>query len=334
MKTVVWTAYGSPEVLQPRDVDKPVPKADEVLIRVHATTVTAGDCEMRGMTNPIWYRLPLKAYVGATRPKRITNLGMELAGEVEAVGGGVTRFKPGDEVFAAAGIDSVGTYAEYKCFPEDPAEGAIANKPATMSYEEAAAVPVGGLEALHYMRAASIQPGETVLINGAGGTIGCFAVQLAKHFGAELTAVDSGDKLSLLQSLGADHVIDYTLQDPLAAGKAYSVIFDVVGKLPYAWAVRSLEHAGRYLIANPRPSTMIRGRWTSMVSRKAVIQGGSHARTEDLEFLRNLIEQGKLQTVIDRTYPLEQITEAHRYVETGRKKGNVIITVWRQEENT
>ena len=242
MRAIVWTAYGSPDVLQLQEIPKPIPKDNDVLIRIHATTVTAGDCEMRRMGNPIWFRLPMQAYIGVNRPKRITILGMELAGEVVSTGKAVTRFSQGDQVLAATGITAVGTYAEYVCLHENPDDGAIANKPASLSYEEAAAVPVGGLEALHYMRAAAIQAGETVLINGAGGTIGCFAVQLAKQFGADVTAVDSSDKLDLLRALGADHVIDYTLQDPLGKAKAYTAIFDVVGKLPYA-AVSSLKGA-------------------------------------------------------------------------------------------
>jgi len=323
----VWTAYGSPDVLHLKDVEKPAPKDDEILIRINATTVTAGDCELRRMGNPVWIRLALRAYIGVRRPRRATILGMELAGEVEEVGKDVTRFRQGDRVFAATGIVRMGTCAEYICLPEDFQDGAVATMPTDASYEEAAAVPVGGLEALHFIRKAAIHRDETVLINGAGGTIGCFAVQLAKHFEAHVTAVDSTDKLPMLRSIGADRVVDYTHQNPLSENRTYDVIFDIVGKLPFSRAVRSLNRGGRYLVANPSPSTMLRGSWTSMISSKTVFARPASAGTENLIFLRELIEEGKLRTVIDRTFPLEQTAEAHRYVESGRKVGNVVITV-------
>jgi len=324
MKAVVWTKYGPPDVLQLKEVEKPAPKDDEVLIRIYATTATAGDCEQRSLKLPFWLKLPVRAYVGFTRPKRITILGMELAGEIEAVGKDVKRFKKGDKVFAATGFVHMGTYAEYICLPED---GAMALKPVTMSYEEAAAVPVGGLEALCFLRRGKVQSGQKVLINGAGGTIGPFAVQLAKYFGAEVTAVDSTEKLDMLRSIGADHVIDYTNEDFTQNGEAYDVIFDVVGKSSFSRSVRALKKNGRYLLANPGLSQMFRGRWTSKTSSKKVIWGAADEKTEDLIFLKELVEAGKLKAVIDRCYPLEQAVEAHRYVETGRKKGNVVITV-------
>ncbi len=332
VKAVVWTAYGSPDVLELREIPKPVPKDDEILVRVRATTVTAGDCEMRRMGNPTWIRFALRAYIGIRRPTRRTILGMEFAGEVEEVGKDVTRFQPGDHVFAATGIVGMGTCAEYVCLREDSKDGAIAEKPANMAYEEAAAVPVGGLEALHFMRAATVRDDEKVLINGAAGTIGCFAVQLAKHFGAHVTAVDGTDKLPMLRAIGADDVIDYTREDVLGSGERYDVLFDVVGKLPFSSAVRSLSSGGRYLTANPRLSTMLRGVYTSKTSLKTVYARPATPRTEDLIVLRGLIEKGELRTVIDRTYPLEDTAEAHRYVETGQKVGNVIITVYPQEE--
>ena len=220
-----------------------------------------------------------------------------------------------------------GAYAEYICLPEEPEEGALAIKPANMTYEEAAAVPVGGLEALHFLRQGNIQSGQKVLINGAGGSIGTFAVQLAKYFGAEVTGVDSTGKLDMLRSIGADQVIDYTQEDFTKSGETYDVIFDVVGKSSFSGSIRSLKQNGRYLIANPGLSQMVRGRWTSMTSSKKVIFGAAHPKTEDLIFLKELIEAGKIKSVIDRRYPLEQIAEAHRYVETGHKKGNVVITV-------
>jgi len=334
VKAVVWTAYGSPNVLQLRQVSKPVPKDDEILVRVRATTVTAGDCELRRMGNPIWIRFALRAYIGVRRPTRRTILGMEFSGDIEEIGRGVTLFQRGDRVFAATGIVAMGTCAEYVCLPETSQDGAVTTMPADISYDEAAAVPVGGLEALHFMRKAELRTGEAVLINGAGGTIGCFAVQLAKHFDVHVAAVDAGDKLAMLRSIGADDVIDYTQEDVLGSETGYDVIFDVVGRLPFTRAVRSLNRGGRYLIANPRLSTMLRGAYTSKTSRKTVYARPASPTTEDLIVLRGLIEKGKLRTVIDRTYPLEQTAEAHRYVESGHKVGNVIVTIRPQEERS
>ncbi len=327
MKAIVWTEYGPPDVLQLQEVAKPTPRDNEVLIRVYATTVTAGDCEQRSLKLPIWQALPMRAYVGLSRPERITILGMELAGEIESGGKGVKLFKEGDQVFAATGFLGMGACAEYICLPEEPEEGALALKPANMTYEQAAPVPVGGLEALHYLRQGSIQSGQKVLINGAGGTIGTFAVQLAKYFGAKVTAVDSTGKLDILRSIGADRVIDYTQKDFATTGETYDFILDVVSKASFSGSTRSLKQNGRYLIANPGPSQMVRGRWTSMTSSKKVIFGAAHPKTEDLVFLKELIEAGKMKSVIDRHYALEQTAEAHRYVETGHKKGHVVITV-------
>ena len=327
MKAIVWTEYGPPDVLQLREVAKPIPKDNEVLIRICATTVTAGDCEMRRMKPAMRYRLLMRLYVGLERPQRITMLGMELAGEIEAVGSDVTRFQKGDGVFAATGFAGQGACAEYICLPEEPQEGALALKPASMTCEEAAAVPMGGLEALSFVRQGNIQSGEKVLINGAGGTIGTFAVQLAKYFGAEVTAVDSTRKLDMLRSIGADHVIDYTQEDFTKRGQMYDFILDVVGKSSFAGSMRSLSPDGRYLLAVPGLSQKVRGRWASRTSNKKVTFGAAHPNTEDLLFLKKLIEEGKVRSVIDRRYSLEQTAEAHRYVETGQKAGHVIITV-------
>lgn len=327
MKAVVWTAYGSPDVLQLREVKKPVPKDNEVLVRIDATTVPSGDCEMRSLNGARWYTLPVRAYVGLRKPQRITILGMELAGEVEAVGPDVTRFKAGDQVFAQTGFVRTGTYAEYIALPEQPEGGAMAIKPSNMTDEEAAAVPVGGLEALCFLRQASIQSGQKVLINGAGGTIGTFAVQLACYFGAEVTAVDSTDKLDMLRSIGADHVIDYTQEDFTRSGGSYDLILDVISKSSFSGSLRSLKPGGCYLIANPGLYQRIRGWFPSVNGKKKVVFGTTSPRTEDLFFLKELIEAGKLKTVIDRRYSLAQIAEAHRYVETGRKEGHVVITV-------
>jgi NADPH:quinone reductase-like Zn-dependent oxidoreductase len=326
MKAIVWTEYGPPDGLQLREVERPTPKDNEVLIRIHATTVSAGDCEMRGLKYHLPMRLTMRLYVGLIRPTRIRIIGQELAGEIESVGRDVKRFTEGEQVFAHTGF-GMGAYAEYICRPEEPEgiRGVLASKPSNMTYEEAAAVPLGGLEALHFLRRGDIHRGEKVLINGAGGSIGTIAVQLAKHFGAEVTGVDSTAKLDMLRSIGADQVIDYTQEDFTQSGETYDVIFDVIGKSSFSGSMRSLEQDGRYLLANPGPG--IQRRRPSRRSGKKVILGGASYSTEDLVFLRELIEAGKLKSVIDRRYPLEQTAEAHRYVETGHKQGNVVITV-------
>ena len=326
MKAIVWTAYGQPEVLQLEEVEKPTPKANEVLIRIHATTVTAGDCEARNLKFPILFRLLMQMYVGLRKPKRITILGQELAGEIEAIGKDVKRFKAGDQVFGTTGL-GFGAYAEYICLPEKSAMGVLATKPANMTYAEAAAVPTGGLEALHFIRKGNIQRGEKVLIIGAGGSIGSFAVQLAKYFGAEVTGVDSSGKLNMLRTIGADHVIDYTQEEKTKHAEIYDVIFDVMGKSSFSGSLRSLKQNGRYLLGNAGLLHMVRGQWTSISSSKKVLIGAANQKNEDLLFLKALIETGKIKSVIDRRYPLEQIAEGHRYADTGQKKGNVVITI-------
>jgi len=325
MKAIVCTKYGPPDVLQLKDVEKPTPKDNEVLIRVHAATVTAGDCGLRSLKFPLLLQLLARIGFGFRGPRKKI-LGQELAGEIEAVGKEVTRFRKGDQVFGWSGL-RLGAYAEYTCLPE---KGVLAIKPSTMTYEEAAALPVGGLDAVYFLRRGHIQSGQKVLINGAGGSIGTFAIQLAKYFGADVTAVDSTGKLDMLRSLGADQVIDYTQADFTKGGKTYDVIFDVVGKSSFSRSVKLLTLNGRYLLANPKLSQKVRGRWTSRRSSKQVIPWKARAASEyieDFNFLTELIEAGKIQSVIDRCYPLEQIAEAHRYVDTGHKKGNVVITV-------
>lgn len=326
MKAIIWTQYGSPDVLQLREVAKPVPKDNEVLIKVHATTVTAGDCEARSLKFPLWFSLPMRLFVGLTKPTRITILGQEFAGEIEAIGKDVKRFKSGDQVFGTAGF-SFGTHAEYKCLPAQTEMAALAIKPANMTDEEAAAVPVAGLEALHFIRQANIQRGESVLIIGAGGSIGTFAIQLARYFGAEVTGVDRAEKLDTMRAIGADHIIDYTREDFTQNGQSYDVILDVTGKSSFSGSIRSLRPEGRYLVLNAGLTQILGGRWVSLTSSKKVITGTASQKTEELIFLKELIEAGKLKAVIDRRYPLEQVAEAHRYVETGLKKGNVVITV-------
>ncbi len=327
MKAIVWTKYGPPDVLQIKEVEKPTPKENEVLIRIHATTVTAGDCEMRSLKFPIYLSLPMRLWLGFRKPRSNTIPGTELSGEIEAVGKDVKQLKVGDQVFGSAGM-GFGANAEYICLPEEPGEmaGGVAIKPATMTYEEAATVPFGGRDALHFLRKGIIQSGQKILINGAGGSIGTFAVQLAKHYGAEVTAVDSTEKLDMLRSLGADHVVDYTQEDFSERGEIYDVIFDVIGKMSFSRSKKSIKQNGTYLLANPG-SQMVEGLWTRMTSSKKVVMETASGTIEDLIFLRELIEVGKIKSIIDRRYPLAQIAEAHRYVETGRKKGNVVITV-------
>jgi NADPH:quinone reductase-like Zn-dependent oxidoreductase len=328
MKAIVWTKYGPPEVLHLREVEKPAPKDDEVLIRIYATTVTAGDCELRSLKFPIYLSLPMRLWRGFLRPRENSIMGTELAGEIEAAGKDVRQLKEGDQVFGSAGV-GFGANAEYICLPEEPGEmeGGVAIKPANMTFEEAATVPFGGRDALHFLRLGNVQSGQRILINGAGGSIGTFAVQLAKHFGAEVTAVDSTGKLDMLRSIGADHVIDYTQEDFTRSGEVYDVIFDVVGTISFSRSSKSIKQDGTYFLANPLRSQMIRGPWTGMTSGKKVIMQTSSGTIADLVFLRELIEAGKIRTVIDRSYPLEQIVEAHRYVEKGGKLGNVVITV-------
>jgi NADPH:quinone reductase-like Zn-dependent oxidoreductase len=323
MKAMVWARYGPPEVLQLQEIAKPTPKENEVLIKVHATTVTAGDCEVRSLKNPSWYRLPLRIYIGFRKPKRITILGQELAGEIEAVGNAVTKFKPDDPIFAAA-LMRMGGYAEYACLPETYP---VALKPTNMSHEEAATIPTGGINGLHLLRKAAIQPGQRLLINGAGGSIGTYALQIAKSFGVDVTCVDSTEKLEMLRSLGADQVIDYTQEDFTKRGETYDAIIDVVGKSSFSGSIRSLKPHGRYVLGNPSLSGMIRGTWTSKTTDKNVLFDLADYRADDISFLKRLIEAGKLKAVIDRCYPLEQVAEAHRYVEAGHKKGNVVILV-------
>jgi NADPH:quinone reductase-like Zn-dependent oxidoreductase len=327
MKAVIWTAYGPPDVLQLQEVSKPIPKDGEVLIKIHAAVVTSGDCEQRSLKLPFLLGFPMRLYVGYKKPKMITILGMDLAGKIELVGKDVKQFKKGDQVFAVTSFENMGTYAEFICLPEVSKEGALVIMPANVTYEEAAGIPTGGIEALNFLRKGNIQSGEEIIINGAGGTIGTFAVQLAKHFGAEVTAVDSTGKLDMLRSIGADRVIDYTKEDIIKKGETYDIILDVAGKSSFSSIIKSLRKKGRYVLANPRPSQVIRGLWASLLGNKKIILGLSKVRVEDLIFLKELIEVGKLKSVIDRSYPLEQIVEAHRYVEKGHKKGNVVVTV-------
>lgn len=325
MKAIVCTKYGPPDVLQLKEVERPNPKDDEVLIRVHASTVSAGDCEIRRFKMPGWLWLLARVGFGFRGPRKKI-LGQELAGEIESVGKDVRRFKKGDQVFALTGLH-LGAYAEYDCLPE---KGLMATKPANMTYQEAAAIPLGGLHASHFLREAHIQSGQKVLIIGAAGSIGTVAVQLAKSYGADVTAVDSTMKLNMLRSIGADRVIDYTRDDFTKNGETYDVIFDTIGKSSFSGCIRSLKENGFYLLGNPGLSQLVRKLLTS--SSKKVIGGTASYKSEDLVFLKELIEAGKIRSVIDRRYPLEQVAEAHSYVDTGQKAGNVVITVGHENQ--
>lgn len=328
MKAIVWTKYGSPDGLQLQEIERPVPQDDEVLVRIHATSVTAGDCEMRRLQLPLMLSFPMRLYAGFLRPKRIPILGQELAGEVVEVGKDVTSLKTGDQVFGTTGF-GFGAYAEFICLPENPNEmqGALAVKPANLSDEEAAAVPTAAFEALHFLKKANIQPGKKVLIIGAGGSIGTFAVQLARYFGAEVTGVDSSEKLDMLRTIGANHVIDYKKENYTESGATYDLIIDVVGRRGVARRLKLLKPDGYYFLAYAGLAHLVLGLWVSLTSNKKLKIEAAGQKRADLIFLKELIETGVLKPIIDRRYPLEQIAEAHRYAESGQKKGNIVITM-------
>jgi len=302
VRAIICGKYGPPDVLELKEAPKPVPKPDELLIRVRATTVTSGDCRIRGFRSPPLFWLPMRLVLGVRRPRNPI-LGVELAGEVEAVGRNVKRFKPGDSVFAMTGF-KMGAYAEYACVRET---GVVAPMPANASYEEAVALPFGGTTALHFFRKASLRAGQKALVYGASGSVGTSAVLLAKAFGAEVTAVCSGANAELVKSLGADKVVDYTREDFTGTRERYDVVFDAVG--------RTTKSAGRKVLAKDGQYITVEG------------QGVAKELPEDLLLLKDLYESGKIKAVIDRRYPLERMAEAHAYVDGGRKKGNVVITV-------
>ena len=322
MKAIVYTKYGPPDVLQLKEVEKPTPKENEILVKVKATTVTVADIRARSFTvpRPVW--LLARIALGFRRPKKEI-LGMELAGEVESVGKDVKRFKEGDQVFAAT-LAGFGAYAEYKCLPED---GPVSIKPSNISYEESAAIPIGARTALFFLRKANIQRDQKVLVYGASGSVGSYAVQIAKFFGANVTGVCSTTNMELVKSLGADQVIDYTTEDFSSKGEIYDVIFDTVGKSSFSACMKSLKKDGTYInLTVLLPG--VRMLWTKLTSNKKLILGQNSPETsEALNFLKELVETGKLKVVIDRYYAFEEIVEAHRYVEKGHKKGNVVINV-------
>lgn len=323
MKAIVSPKYGPPEVLQFQEVEKPAPKDNEILIRVHATAVNSGDIRIRGLNVPTGFGLLMRLIFGFSRPKQPI-LGVALAGTVEAVGKEVTQFKAGDAVLAMDGARQ-GAYAEYKVMPES---GAIARKPDKLTFEEAAALPFGGTTALDFLRdKGKIRRGEKILINGASGAVGTAAVQLARHFGAVVTGVSSTANLELVRSLGADKVIDYTKEDFTKNGEQYDLIMDIVGNAPFSRVKNSLTEKGRLLMIVAGLPEMLQSTWINLTGKKKAIAGVAGEKAEDLRFLAELAEKGQFKPVVDRSYPLEQMVEAHRYVETGRKKGNVVVIV-------
>ena len=322
MKAIGYEKYGSPDVLQVKTVEKPVPKDDEILIKIHAAEVTKADCEMRRLDFQVqWLRLPMRIALGITAPKKKI-LGGYFSGEVESVGKNVAGFKEGDHVFGAAKL-RLGAHAEYMCLP---ASYTIVPKPQNTSFEEAAAAPLGGLNALHFLRRANIQKGETVLVNGAGGSIGIFGVQIAKAWGAEVTAVDGSHKENLLRHIGADYFIDYTKENFTKRGRTYDVILNMVAKQSYTECVRALNPKGRYLMANPKLSDMLRSFLTALLTdRKAIFAFAAETR-EELITIKEMIEQGQIKPAIDRIYSFEQAADAHRRVEAEQRLGAVIIS--------
>lgn len=318
MKAIVYEKYGSPEVLELKEVEMPVPKDNEVLIRIHATAVNSGDVRLR-KADPFAVRFVF----GLMRPK-IPILGFSLAGEVEAVGKKVTLFKEGNQVYGTTGM-KFGAYAEYTCLSQD---AVLALKPVNLTYKEAAVIPFGGTTALHFLRKAKISNGKKILIYGASGAIGTAAIQLAKYFGAHVTAVCSTTNIEMVRSLGADAVIDYTKEDFINNGETYDIIMDTVGKSPFAGSVRSLQKNGRYIrVVHIALGPILKGIWLYMTSSKKVIGGTIKETAAEMVYLKDLIESGKLKPIIDRSYPLEQMAEAHSYVDKGHKKGNVVITI-------
>ena len=322
MKAIVYKKYGPPEVLQLQEVETPAPKDNEVLIQIHATTVTSGDWRVRSLIAPLGFGFIMRLVLGFSKPRQPI-LGTELAGVVVSVGKAVRKFKVGDAVFAFSDM-AMGCYAEYKCMPQD---GALALKPPNLSFDEAAALSFGGTTALSFFRRGKLQRGERVLINGASGGVGTAAVQLAKHFGAQVTGVCSAANVDLVKSLGADHVIDYTQQDFTQNGQTYDVIVDNVGTAAFSRCKSSLKKEGRLLMVLGALPQMLQIPWVSMTSDKKIIAGPASASAEDLRFLAELSVAGQFKPVIDRRFPFEQMVQAHRYVDTGRKRGNVVITL-------
>lgn len=326
MKAAIYEGYGPPEVVELREVETPTPRDHELQIRIHATTVTSGDWRVRSLDVPRGFGLVSRLIFGVTGPRQPI-LGTELAGEVEAVGRDVTRFKVGDPVFAFSSA-GMGCHAEYKCMPED---GPVAPKPAHLGYGEAAALSFGGTTALDFFRRGKLQRGERVLVNGASGGVGTAAVQLARHLGADVTGVCSTGNVELVKSLGARHVIDYTREDFTKDGETYDVIVDTAGTAPFSRSRDSLREGGRLLLVLGLLPDMLQIPWVAMTTSKRVVAGPASARAEDLRLLGELAEAGEYKAVIDRRYPFEQIVEAHRHVDRGHKKGNVVVDLLSEE---
>lgn len=323
MKAVIYKKYGSPAVLQVNEIEKPIPRDDEILIKVRAAEVTKADCEMRSFNFQVkWFWLPLRVALGLIKPKKQV-LGGYFSGEVESVGKDVSKFKKGDHIFGTTKL-RFGAHGEYVCLP---ASYTLVPKPSNVSFEEAAAVPLGGLNALHFLRKANIQKGEKVLVNGAGGSIGTFGVQIAKAMGAEVTAIDSTIKEEMLRRIGADHYIDYTKEEFTKSGKTYDVIFSMVAKSSYSKCIKALNSKGRYLMANSRISDMLRSVLTSNFTDKKAIFVFAGEKEEELFTLKEMIEEGKIISMVDKVYSFEQAAEAHRRVETEQRLGAVVISV-------
>jgi NADPH:quinone reductase-like Zn-dependent oxidoreductase len=325
MKAIVCTAYGGPDVLQLAEVETPRPGDGEVLVRVHATTASRADCEIRRFEFPAWVWLPVRLMFGVVRP-RVRILGQEFAGEVAALGEGVTGFAPGDRVYGTTGM-ALGAYAELVRAGGRRAGSVVGPMPAALGYDEAAAVPYGAMEALRFLRKGGIGAEQRVLIIGAGGSFGTYALQLAKHAGAEVVAVDSGPKLEMLRELGANQVVDYTAGDFTDRAGDFDIVFDVVGRAPFRRIARLLRPGGRYVVANPHTAQLIRGLWAALTSSKKLVFSSGTATDEHLRTVTELIEAGALRPIVDRRYPLEQAAEAHRYADSEQKLGNIVIVV-------
>lgn len=321
MKAIVCEDYGLPEVLTLKEVATPRPKEDEVMVRIRATTVSSADGRVRSASFPAGFRLAARLALGVLRPRNPI-LGQEFAGEVVAIGEKVTCFDVGDAVF---GICAFGAYAEYRCIPE---RGAIAPKPTNLSYEQAAAIPFGAHTAIYFLRdRARVQAGEKVLIYGASGAVGTASIQLAKRLGAEVTAVCSAGNRELVNALGADHVVDYATEDFTRNGESYDIIMDAVGKTSFARCRRSLSEKGRFLIVSGDRVQFLHALVSPLLGDKRVIAGVASGRSDDLLFMKEIIEEGDYRAVIDRRYRLAEAVDAHRYVDQGHKKGNVVLTI-------
>ena len=322
MKAIAWTKYGDPDVLVVKEIQKPSFKDNEILIKVKATTVTLGDCEIRSMSLPLAFKLPIKLFLGFRKPRSAT-LGQEFSGIVESVGKSITRFSKGDEVFGQTGM-SMGAYSQYMIVPEN---GIITKKPENISFEEATCVPLGGLEAWHFLKQSDIDKTSKVLVIGAGGSIGTMGIQLAKYLDANVTGIDREEKFSAMKQAGADNCIDYTKEDYMNSGVLYDAILDVVGKTPLRSGLRLLKEKGLYMHANPKVSQMLFKYFISKSSGKKIMIKVSEQSQNDLDVLKTMLEEGKIKPIIDKVMPLEEIVKAHKYVEAGHKKGNLVIRV-------